>query len=273
MGKPNRSSIIKIIISNYDNKGIKEVKVRYNKQAQLDIFLIKSELKDGKFILYSIVDKAREKYRYSFEIDKTNINKNEILIIKKDIYSNKEDKVIRKYILSFGVSEKNDRTIVTKIKDCLETQKKEKFERENTRRLISETERKLLSEETQKTYSKIACCSPEDIDSVKIYKIKRYLAYRSNMLLFFSLINDIFVKGVVKDNGEEVGEIWRIIDSKEIDEKKTYDLLVENFKKRMSQEFINYKQSIENKIEKNTNKIKEIEQKLKKEKYKKEINR
>ncbi|WP_027128616.1 type VI-C CRISPR-associated RNA-guided ribonuclease Cas13c [Fusobacterium perfoetens] len=273
MGKPNRSSIIKIIISNYDNKGIKEVKVRYNKQAQLDTFLIKSELKDGKFILYSIVDKAREKYRYSFEIDKTNINKNEILIIKKDIYSNKEDKVIRKYILSFEVSEKNDRTIVTKIKDCLETQKKEKFERENTRRLISETERKLLSEETQKTYSKIACCSPEDIDSVKIYKIKRYLAYRSNMLLFFSLINDIFVKGVVKDNGEEVGEIWRIIDSKEIDEKKTYDLLVENFKKRMSQEFINYKQSIENKIEKNTNKIKEIEQKLKKEKYKKEINR
>lgn len=38
--KSNRSSIIRIIISNYDNKGIKEVKVRYNKQAQLDTFII-----------------------------------------------------------------------------------------------------------------------------------------------------------------------------------------------------------------------------------------
>lgn len=43
--RQNRSSIIiKIIYIRYDTKGIKELKVRYRKQAQLDTFIIKTKL-------------------------------------------------------------------------------------------------------------------------------------------------------------------------------------------------------------------------------------
>ena len=51
--RQNRSSIIKIIISNYDTKGIKELKVRYRNQAQLDTFIIKTEIVNNDIFIKS----------------------------------------------------------------------------------------------------------------------------------------------------------------------------------------------------------------------------
>lgn len=246
--KPNRSSIIRIIISNYDSDGIKEVKVRYNKQAQLDTFLIESKLENGVFTLKNVEWKAKEKNRYN--IIRGEIIDNSVKITKIDKLSNK---VMRGYIIKFSVSPKNKNVVVVDIKDCMEHNLTIKGERSNTRRDTSQTERKLLSKETQISYSKIACCPPENIDSLKIYKIKRYLSYRSNMLLFFSLINDFLCEGIEEEN---VVELWKITDKVEeniIEERvtKITQYLMEN----LSIELENYNNRIEKTISKKSNSI------------------
>ena len=53
--KQNRSSIIRIILSNYDMVGIKELKVLYQKQGGVDTFNLESyiDLTSGKVIIKS----------------------------------------------------------------------------------------------------------------------------------------------------------------------------------------------------------------------------
>lgn len=247
--KANRSSIIRIIISNYDNKGIKEIKVRYNKQAQLDTFLVESQLENGLFTLKNIKWKAKEKYRYKMNLGE--IVENSVRITKVDKFSNE---TIREYITKFSVSPKNKDVVVVKIEDCKEHSLATKGEKSNSRRTTSQTERKLLSRETQISYSKIACCSPEEIDSLKIYKIKRYLSYRSNMLLFFSLINDFLCEGISK--GKEIVELWRIVDDVDeniIEERVTE--ITQYLEKNLSIELKNYNNRIEKTISKKRNSI------------------
>ena len=112
--KANRSSIIRIIISNYDSNGIKEIKVRYNKQAQLDTFLIESKLENGVFTLKNVEWKAKEKNRYN--IIREEIIDNSVKITKIDKFSNE---AIRGYIIKFSVSPKNKNVVVVDIKDCM----------------------------------------------------------------------------------------------------------------------------------------------------------
>ncbi|WP_300344538.1 type VI-C CRISPR-associated RNA-guided ribonuclease Cas13c [Fusobacterium sp.] len=263
--KSNRSSIIKIIISNYDSKGIKEIKVRYNKQTQLDTFIIESQFENGIFTLKDIRWKAREKYKYNIIIKKVENNSAEI--IKEDKSLNK---IIRKYKISFVVSSKNQNIVVVRIEDLMPLKEEVEGERTNTRRLFSETERKLLSEDTQLAYSKIGKCSPEEIDSIKIYKIKRYLNYRSNMLIFFSLINDFLcegLKGLVDKDKNEITEIWRVLkeENKDILE-DVKEKITLNFEKNLSKELEYYKNKIEKNIKKNENTIDDCEKKINKEK-------
>lgn len=250
--KSNRSSIIKIIISNYDDKGIKEVKVRYNKQAQLDTFLIESEIEDKKFILKSVTWKAKEKYRYDIKIEE--LGNNSVEITKEDKFLNKGDKTIRKYRIDFMLSPKNENVVVAEIKDLLPVKKIQEGLRTNIRSEESKTERKLLSKGTQLTYSKIAKCSSEDIDSIKIYKIKRYLSYRSNMLLFFSLVNDFLCEGISQK--EEVNELYKItynVDENIIEERVSE--IAKYLKNNIDIELKNYNNGIENTIIKKRNSI------------------
>lgn len=270
--KANRSSIIRIIISNYNDIGIKEVKVRYNKQAQLDTFLVESQLEDGVFTLKDIKWKAKEKYRYDMIVgEKVN---NSVKITKIDKFLKTK---IREYIIKFDVSSKNSNIVVVSIKDCKLHAPVAKGERANTRRMISQTERKLLSKETQISYSKIACCQPKDIDSLKIYKIKRYLSYRSNMLLFFSLINDFLCEGISEE--KKVLELCNITSGKNenIIEERVSEI-AKYLKENVSKELKNYNDGIEKNIIKKrnsindcNNKIKSCKQKLKKAKDNKKV--
>lgn len=270
--KANRSSIIRIIISNYNDIGIKEVKVRYNKQAQLDTFLVESQLEDGVFTLKDIKWKAKEKYRYDMIVgEKVN---NSVKITKIDKFLKTK---IREYIIKFDVSSKNSNIVVVSIEDCKLHTPVAKGERANTRRMISQTERKLLSKETQISYSKIACCQPKDIDSLKIYKIKRYLSYRSNMLLFFSLINDFLCEGISEE--KKVLELCNITSGKNenIIEERVSEI-AKYLKENVSKELKNYNDGIEKNIIKKgnsindcNNKIKSCKQKLEKEKDNKKV--
>lgn len=246
--KANRSSIIRIIISNYDSNGIKEIKVRYNKQAQLDTFLIESKLENGVFTLKNVEWKAKEKNRYN--IIREEIIDNSVKITKIDKFSNE---AIRGYIIKFSVSPKNKNVVVVDIKDCMEHNLTIKEERSNTRRDTSRTERKLLSKETQITYSKIACCPLENIDSLKIYKIKRYLSYRSNMLLFFSLINDFICEGIKEEKIVELYKITSKVDENILEERVTK--IAQYLRENLSNELKNYNNGIEKTISKKNNSI------------------
>ena len=172
----NRNSLIRVIISNYDDRGIKEIKVRYNKQAQLDSFSVESEIvkdKQGiaKFKLNNIDWNRKETYRYS--VEKNIISENEVEFMKKDKFLNK---IIRKYRLSFKISDKNTQVVVASIEDRLDENIQKCSDKNSqervARRLKSNTERKLLDKETQNYYAKIANCPSSEIDSLKIYKIK-----------------------------------------------------------------------------------------------------
>lgn len=273
--KANRSSIVRIIISNYDNKSIKEVKIRYNKQAQLDTFLIDSEIKDGSFILKEVKWKAKEKYRYEIYIEK--LKDDAFKITKKDKFLSNIGNIsntIREYTIRFKVSINNNTVIVAEIEDTLTTDllqsSKQQGERVNTRRLKSQTERKLLSKETQLSYSKIACCLPNEIDSIKIYKIKRYLNYRSNMLLFFSLINDFLCEGLPKE--KKIKELWEIAKDKENNKAEVEERISQIAKylqSNLSVELKNYNNRINKAIEKKENLIIDCKNKINN--YKKNI--
>lgn len=244
--RQNRNSIIKIIISNYDTKGIKELKVRYRKQAQLDTFIIKTEIVNNDIFIKSIIEKAREKYRYSFLFDGEEKyhfkNKSSVEIVKKDIFSQTPDNMIRNYKITLKISEKNPRVVEAEIEDLMNSTIL-KDGRRSARREKSMTERKLIEEKVAKNYSLIVNCPIEEVDSIKIYKIKRFLTYRSNMLLYFASINSFLCEGI-KGKENETEEIWHLKDNDVRKEK-----VKENFKNKLIQSTENYNSSLKNQIE------------------------
>lgn len=257
--KPNKGSIVRIIISNYDMKGIKELKVRYRKQAQLDTFILQTTLdKENNSILISEFRvKAKEKNRYSFTYDgkeKFSAPSNSVVITKIDNANPVKPKEIRKYKITLEIDEKckTGSMITAAIEDLLE----DDIEREgirSARRKVSKTERKLIAEPICHNYAQIAQCSIEEIDAVKIYKVKRFLSYRSNMLLFFALINNFLCKNLKNKKGEKISEIWKIENkgnNEKIDFDENYNILVAQIKEYFTKEIENYNNRIDNIINK-----------------------
>lgn len=257
--KPNRGSIVRIIISNYDMKGIKELKVRYRKQAQLDTFILQTTLdKSNNSILISEFRvKAREKYRYSFTYDgkeKFSVPSNSVIVTKIDNAAPEKSKEIRKYKITLGIDEKckTGSMITAAIEDLLEDDRVREGIR-NPRRKVSKTERKLIAETICHNYAQIAQCPVEEIDAVKIYKVKRFLSYRSNMLLFFALINDFLCKSLKDKKGKKISEIWEIENKGNknwIDYDRYYNILVAQIKEYFTKEIENYNNRIDNIISK-----------------------
>ncbi|WP_462425211.1 type VI-C CRISPR-associated RNA-guided ribonuclease Cas13c [Fusobacterium sp. THCT13E1] len=257
--KSNRGSIVRIIISNYDMKGIKELKVRYRKQAQLDTFILQTTLdKSNNSILISEFRvKVREKYRYSFTYDgkeKFSVPSNSVIVTKIDNAAPEKSKEIRKYKITLGIDEKckTGSMITAAIEDLLEDDRVREGIR-NPRRKVSKTERKLIAETICHNYAQIAQCPVEEIDAVKIYKVKRFLSYRSNMLLFFALINDFLCKNLKDKKGEKIREIWKIENKGNknwIDYDRYYNILVAQIKEYFTKEIENYNNRIDNIISK-----------------------
>lgn len=257
--KPNRGSIVRIIISNYDTKGIKEIKVLYRKQAQLDTFILQTALdkENNSILINEFRVKAREKNRYSFTYDgkeKFSAPSNSVVITKIDNAAPEKFKEIRKYKITLGIDEKckTGSMITAAIEDLLEDDIAREGIR-NPRRKASKTERKLIAEPICHNYAQIAQCPVEEIDAVKIYKVKRFLSYRSNMLLFFALINDFLCKNLKNEKGEKIREIWRIENkgnNKKIDFDENYNILVAQIKEYFTKEIENYNNRIDNIISK-----------------------
>lgn len=256
--KQNRSSIIRIILSNYDMTGIKELKILYQKQGGVDTFNLESsiDLDSRKVIIKSFKVKAKEIKRYSFSYDtgdNFSEDKNSVTVTKVDNILNKE---IRKYKITLSLKEKTTDVILAEVEDKLEEpEKKVSGIRTNFRNRTSKTERKLLSQEVCKNYSEIARVSTEDIDSLKIYKIKRFLSYRSNLLMYFALINN-FLCAPLKNEG--ITEIWKISKNDAPLSDERLEKITGHVFNTLSKEIENRVNQLQKRISKNNREIEEF---------------
>ncbi|MGL5278719.1 MAG: type VI-C CRISPR-associated RNA-guided ribonuclease Cas13c [Cetobacterium sp.] len=256
--KQNRSSIIRIILSNYDMVGIKELKVLYQKQGGVDTFNLESyiDLLSRKVIIKSFKAKEKERNRYSFSYDTKGNSpgvKSNFIITKFDKILNKE---IRKYKVTLSLKEKTTNVILAEIEDQMEEQKKEvNGERTKLRNRASKTERKLLSKEVCQNYSEIARVPIEEIDSLKIYRVKRFLNYRSNLLIYFALIND-FLCAPLKTEG--VTEVWKISKNDASLSDERLEKITDHVYSTLSKEIENRVNQLEKRISKNNKEIEEL---------------
>ncbi|MGL4999486.1 MAG: type VI-C CRISPR-associated RNA-guided ribonuclease Cas13c [Cetobacterium sp.] len=257
--KQNRSSIIRIILSNYDMIGIKELKILYQKQGGVDTFNLESyiDLNSRKVITKSFKVKAKEINRYSFLYNTEEIfseDKNSVTITKFDKVLNKE---IRKYKITLSLKEKTSNVIIAEVEDKLEELETEMSgTRTKLRNRTSKTERKLLSQEVCKNYSEIARVSEDEIDSLKIYKIKRFLNYRSNLIIYFALINN-FLCAPLKNEG--ITEIWKMSKDESLLLDKRLEKITDHVFNTLSKEIGNRINQLNKRISKNNIEIEELE--------------
>lgn len=192
--RPNKSSIIRVIISNFNDKGIKEFKVLYSKQGGVDTFTCVTDYNEKKEIIFKSVTPHRREYSDKFP-DPRISGDGKFVEITKIV----NEIITRKYRVEIVLTKENKKQVELKVIDLLENVSEK-------RKAESSTKRLLLDEDLMKRYAQIANCEPKEIDSQKIYKIKRFLDYRSNMLIYFQFINDFLTKGT------DYEEIWKFID-------------------------------------------------------------
>lgn len=240
----NKSSIVRVIISNFDSKEMKEFKVLYTKQGGVDTFLTSTEFgSDGRLIFKSIKNKVRDKNLYKVTA-KILESGNKVHIDKYDI---RKGQLIRTYEVkgTYENTNNNGKKIILNVED---KNQKNVHDPRGIRRIESKTERLLLSEDIREKYSKIALCPIEEIDSKKLYKIKKFFNYRSKMLIYFNFINDF----LTKETGEK--ELWKIKDTYE-----NIEIIFENIKKYLSVGIENYNNYVNNLNKKLSEDEKELE--------------
>lgn len=287
--KSNKSSIVRIIISNFDMKDIKEIKVLYKKYAGVDTLLLKHEPLDitnfevNKFspIIFTDVKERKRKdnpARENINLD-CKILDNKIVVKKVN-----NGNIIKNYEIvgKYKKTESDDIFVVLNLRDinngCRD---------ENRRRVETFTQRKMLSNEVCKNYAMIANCLPDEIDSLKIYKINRFLEYRSNMLFYYMIIN-YFLTGNLnveyfeddeKDNKDIEKEIWKLEKMDKDKRDECIKSITETLGKNISQFIENYENRIKNQERSDKNnknkKYEEIkeEDKISKEKILKYLNK
>jgi hypothetical protein len=252
--KKNKNSIIRLIISNFDTKSIKEVRVFYTKLGEIDIIKINSmyisdEIKTIKHqenkLEYNIIHFTDISFTTKYlEVEKSD---GQILkIVKKDISGN----VLRKYTIK-GLCRKTSNgklLVMLSLEDtfCTGTAGAER------RRIKTSTQRILLDEEITNNFSKIINSDDKktDVDSFMIYKAKRFLDYRSKMIYYYSFINDFLCR---YDSGCK--EIWKVYrDNNKSSAEEIYNTNIENitiYLENYTSMFIeNHNNFIENRIKK-----------------------
>ncbi|MGL6064016.1 MAG: type VI-C CRISPR-associated RNA-guided ribonuclease Cas13c [Fusobacteriaceae bacterium] len=286
----NKSSIARIIISNFDSEKIKEIKILHEKKSFLDVF----EIKKAEYC--SLNSKIKFIEVVSIGEDKLNIRITEEGNIEASL--DIENNIIRKYLISGEYFDKknskryhsdvnsdrlknkgslDDKTVKIKL-EILENLNWEDEEKKDRRRKETITERKLLSEQVQEYYSIIAnsslnginidnkkTISSKMIDSQMIYSIKRFLNYRSSMLMYFSFINNLFIKNdeiqkiIGKDNFgiEEIGKIFANKTPDIVKCELLLNILVAELNKIMIKAFENINNQIKNNNDKRERMIKE----------------
>jgi len=184
----NRHSLPKVIISEVDHEKILEFKIKYEKLARLDRFEVKAMHYEGKEIVFDEVLVNGGLIEVEYQDD----NKTLFVKVGEKSYSIRGKKVGGKQRLL------EDRVSKTKVQ--LELSDGVVDNKGNLRK--SRTERELIVADNIKLYSQIV--GREVTTTKEIYLVKRFLAYRSDLLFYYSFVDNFF-----KVAGNEK-ELWKI---------------------------------------------------------------
>ena len=170
----NRHSLPKLVISKVDDSKILEFKVKYEKLARLDKFDVQMSYDNSDIIFDDVLINGKDKPKVSED--------------KKEITFEVEGK---SYTISGkkvgGKLRKNGK--ISQAKVMLTIRDNIRKNEDDTHRQKS-TERELLKSENIKIFKYIL--KREPTNSQEIYLVKRFLAYRSDLLLFYGFVNNFF---------------------------------------------------------------------------------
>lgn len=235
--KSNKSSIVRVIISNFDDKQIKEIKVLYNKQGGVDVIRLNGTEPDKngkmKFNFKSASNRLEDEETYNLgENDgqtffvTTNDDSTELCVTKKNKFTNE---IIKKYRLfgEYVTTNSKEKKVIVSISDDIDysDEKYQNSQRKNKRTVNQSTNRILLDLDVINNYRQIACSESEKIDenviidSKEIYKINKFLNYRSDMIIYYQIINNFIMQGSTKKDVFK-NEIWRFVQSTETEAKE-----------------------------------------------------
>ncbi|MDK2978486.1 MAG: hypothetical protein PWP52_1200 [Bacteroidales bacterium] len=246
--RPNKSSIIRIMVSDFDDEYIQEIKVLYTKQGGVDTFKINKMSYDSasqKIIFEEVATQnmlSVEDSNLNFKRPMVECKNGDIYVVKPSGKVNAKGQAIEplrsykihgKYLdLTEAIGKDNaelsgKKQIYLHVEDLLGMHTT--ADSIDRRRLESETQRTLLSKEVMENYAlimgheiklnesdetyKLAC-------SKEIYKANRFLDYRSRLLYYYSFINH-FLAGLSKGATYEYagkslvteipdGEVWQL---------------------------------------------------------------
>lgn len=223
----NKNSLPKIIISDFNNSCINEIKIKYFKHSRLDkITINKMSLNKENELIFEEVLLNNDKENIRISSNKKQLlieteNKNykiSAIKIKNDkniLFFKKGNKKVR-FIVDKKDSKyykKDGSELLVEEKDIIEyRQSFDKFEvfleDLNSNRKTS-SQRELITQNTKSIYERISGIS--NPSSQDIYKIKRFISYRSDMLFFYSFVDSFF-----KDINNI--ELWKLDFNKKINE-------------------------------------------------------
>lgn len=184
----NRHALPKVIISEVDHERILEFKVKYEKLARLDRFEIRAMHYDGVEIIFDEVVANGG----LIEVEYQNNSKTIAINLNGKKYTINGRKVGGKQRLLEGRISRGK--VLLELRDGMPDKKG------NLR--TSRTERELITPDSNKLYFQII--GREVATTKEIYLIKRFLAYRSDLLFYYGFIDNFFK---VADNKRE---LWKI---------------------------------------------------------------
>ena len=255
--KPNKSSIVRIIISNFDDKQIKEIKVLYSKQGGVDVIRLNGTEPDEKgrikFNFKSASNRLEDEQTYSLgENDgqtffvTTNEDETELCVTKRSKFTNE---IIKEYRLfgEYVATNSNEKKVIVSVSDDIDYsgEKYQNSQRKNKRTINQSTNRMLLDLDVINNYRQIGSESDKIdknviIDSKEIYKINKFLNYRSDMIIYYQIINNFLMQGSAKRDDFE-NEIWKYVKSTDSKTKKKFlnelrvEYLPEDCRKRLKE--------------------------------------
>lgn len=246
----NRNSLPSIIISKFDNERIYELKVKYEKLARLDkVEIISMHLDEENRIVFdkvsfngselNITDPLKLEFDSYTLCGKKQINENNKTIVTllkdgKPVKYNvfKKDGMYFKNGKEFIIPENTKQLPDRVVNDKFVITIQDKVRDENKKRK-KETQRDILKDDTIKTYKRIS--SYTDIKSEDIYTIKRYITFKSDMMFFYTFIDEFF--NPIKKNNEE---LWKIDFSKKNNLKEFIEFSLNDTFKNQERTLENY---------------------------------
>lgn len=220
--KSNKSSIVRVIVSNFDDHCIKEIKVLYLKQGGVDTFLIDNDQMLVGYGMNNVTSgpinfgdhvKAVKSVLFNdptqrYQPPKVTINNGDIYVSKTTghgsnepykhyVISGKWRFVKDKEINSSNKTSESKIEVKVTVTDLINNKSYLSKEENQRRRAESHTYRILLSQEVMKNYSYILNDSSKvnatTVDSINIHRANTFLEYRSQMLYYFTFINHFFM--------------------------------------------------------------------------------